>query len=86
LPELIVEAVASHHAPVLRPSIQLSAVVYLANCAVHLCGSAPVWEEQAFAARNAAAETLGLEPGKVEQMISGIERATQAMPQLMVAA
>jgi putative nucleotidyltransferase with HDIG domain len=86
LPELIVEAVAGHHAPVLKPSIQLSAVVYLANCAVHLCGSAPVWEEQAFAARNAAAETLGLEPGKVEQMISGIERATQAMPQLMVAA
>src|SRR5208337_3822240 len=54
LPELIVEAVADHHSPVLKPSIQLSALVYLANCAVHLCGAAPGWQAQAIQAKHTA--------------------------------
>jgi putative nucleotidyltransferase with HDIG domain len=86
LPELIVEAVADHHSPVLKPAIQLSAVVYLANCAVHLCGAAPGWEAQAIEAKNAAAAMLGLEVEKVEQIVSGIHDAMQTLPQLMVAA
>jgi putative nucleotidyltransferase with HDIG domain len=86
LPELIVEAVADHHSPVLKPAIQLSAVVYLANCAAHLCGAAPGWEAQAIQAKNTAAEVLGMDVEKVEQIVSGIQNAMQTLPQLMVAA
>jgi putative nucleotidyltransferase with HDIG domain len=86
LPELIVEAVADHHSPVLKPAIQLSAVVYLADCAVHLCGAAPGWQAQAVQVKNTAAEVLGLEVEKVEQIVSGIQCAVQTLPQFMVAA
>jgi putative nucleotidyltransferase with HDIG domain len=86
LPELIVDAVAGHHAPVLKPSIQLSALVYFANCAVHLCNTAPGWEAQAVQAKNTAAQVLGLDVEKVEQIISGIHTAMQNLPQLMAAA
>jgi putative nucleotidyltransferase with HDIG domain len=86
LPDPILEAVANHHAPVVKPAIQLSAVVYLANCATHLCGTAPGWEAQAIAAKNTAAEVLGMDVEKVGQIFSGIQDATQALPQLMVAA
>ena len=40
LPQMIVEGVANHHAPVAQPRGRLSAVVYLANCLAHLAGSA----------------------------------------------
>ena len=86
LPELIVEAVADHHSPVLKPAIQLSAVVYLANCAAHLCGTAPGWQAQAIQAKNTVAEVLGMDVEKVEQIVSGIQNAMQTLPQLMVAA
>ena len=86
LPEPIIEAVANHHSPVLKPAIQLSAVVYLANCAVHLCGAAPGWEAQAIQAKHTAAAVLGLEVEKVEQIVSGIQGAMQTLPQLLVAA
>ncbi|MGP8200389.1 MAG: HDOD domain-containing protein [Limisphaerales bacterium] len=86
LPELIVQAVADHHSPVIQPSIQLSAVVYLANSAVLLCGAAPGWEDQDVQAKNLAAATLGLDVEKVEQIVLGIQGAMQGLPQLMVAA
>jgi putative nucleotidyltransferase with HDIG domain len=86
LPELIVEAVADHHSPVLKPSIQLSALVYLANCAVHLSGTAPGWQAQAIQAKNTAALVLGMDVEKVEHIVSGIEGAMQTLPQLLVAA
>jgi putative nucleotidyltransferase with HDIG domain len=86
LPEPIIEAVANHHSPVLKPAIQLSAVVYLANCAARLCGTAPGWQTQAIQAKNTAAEVLGMDVEKVEQIVSGIQGAMQTLPQLMVAA
>jgi putative nucleotidyltransferase with HDIG domain len=85
LPEPIIEAAANHHSPVLKPAIQLSAVVYLANCAAHFCGAAPGWEAQAIQAKNTAAEVLGMDVEKVEQIVSGIQNAMQTLPQLMVA-
>jgi putative nucleotidyltransferase with HDIG domain len=86
LPELIVDAVADHHSPVLRPSIQLSAVVYLANGAVHLSGVSPGWPAQAEQIKTNLAETLGMKMEKVEQIVSGVEGAMQSTPQLMLAA
>jgi len=86
LPEPIIEAVANHHSPVLKPAIHLSAVVYLANCAAHLCGTAPGWQAQAIQAKNTVAEVLGMDVEKVEEIVSGIHGAMHMLPQLMVAA
>ncbi|MGA2176925.1 MAG: HDOD domain-containing protein [Verrucomicrobiota bacterium] len=82
-PEIIIEAVANHHAPVVRPAVQLSAVVYLSNCAAHLSGTAPGWDAYAVRANQTAAELLELEPGKVEQMIAGVQGAMKAANQFL---
>jgi putative nucleotidyltransferase with HDIG domain len=86
LPELIVDSVADHHAPVIKPSVQLSAVVYLANCAVHICAANPGWQAQAVQAKCAAAEALNMDLEKIEQIIAGVEGATQTLSQLLAAA
>jgi putative nucleotidyltransferase with HDIG domain len=86
LPEPIIEAVANHHSPVHNPKIRLSAVVYLANCAAHLCTTAPGRQDQAVQAKNTAAQTLDMDVKKVEQIVAGIHGAMHALPQLMVAA
>jgi putative nucleotidyltransferase with HDIG domain len=86
LPAPIIEAVRNHHAPLTEPSVQLSAVVYLANCAAHLSTSGPSWQAQADQAKQAAAEALGMDREKIEQMISGIHGAMQAVPMLVAAA
>ena len=39
LPEVIVEAAANHHRPILKPTPQVSAVVHLANRIAHLADS-----------------------------------------------
>ena len=86
LPELIVDAVAGHYSPVLKPSIQLSALVYLANVSVHLCGAAPGWQSSAAQEKLAAAAVLGLDSVKMDKIVSGVEAAIQTAPQLMMAA
>jgi putative nucleotidyltransferase with HDIG domain len=86
IPELIVDAVADHHAPVLKPSIQLSALVYLANCSVHICSAAPGWQTHTVQAKNTASLLLGIELERLEQVIAGIQGAIQAMPQQLLMA
>jgi len=86
LPNEIVEAVAHHHAPVTKPQLQLSAAVYLANCAAHLSGAGPGWEAHVIQVKNSASETLGMELPKVEEIISGIHNVMETLPQLMAAA
>ncbi len=79
LPEIIVEAVANHHAPVVQPSVRLSAVVYLSNCAAHLCGTAPGWDACAARAHEDAAALLGLEMETLGQMVAGVQGAMKAV-------
>jgi putative nucleotidyltransferase with HDIG domain len=89
LPEPIIEAVANHHAPVIKPDIQLSAVVYLADCAAHLSNSGsptPGWQAQADQAKQTAAQMLGMDMARLGQILSGIQDAMHALPQLMAAA
>jgi putative nucleotidyltransferase with HDIG domain len=84
LPEIIVEAVANHHAPNVRPVVQLSAVVYLANCAAHLAGPTPGGPELfALHASPRMAETMGLEIGKMEHLINGAHGAMKAVNQFL---
>lgn len=86
LPDSIVEAVANHHKPATEPAMQLSAVVYLANCAAHLSGAGTGWEAHVVQAKTAAAEMLGLDLPKVEDLINGIHSVMETLPQLMAAA
>jgi hypothetical protein len=86
LPETIVEAVANHHAPVIKPAIQLSALVYLANSAAHFSNTAPGWETSLMESNIASAKALGLDVKKVEQIVAGIQGAIQAFPPMMAAA
>jgi putative nucleotidyltransferase with HDIG domain len=85
-PELIVEAVANHHAPVTRPAVHLSAVVYLANCAVHCSGTGDGWETQLAESNQRSAEALGMDVKRVGEMVSGIHDAMQTLPQFRAAA
>jgi putative nucleotidyltransferase with HDIG domain len=85
VPEIIVEAVANHHAPVAKPEIQLSAVVYLANCAAYLSGAAPS-DAYAVHACQAAALALGMELKKVEMFIANVDGAMKGVNELIHAA
>jgi putative nucleotidyltransferase with HDIG domain len=86
LPELIIEAVANHHAPVVKPSTGLSAVVYLADRAFLPSGPAPDAEKLRGEANRVSAAVLGLGSNKVEQMVSRIHSALDILPQFEAAA
>jgi putative nucleotidyltransferase with HDIG domain len=84
LPEIIVEAVANHHAPVVQPMVQLSAVVYLADCAAHLAGPSAGGSD-AFALRPGpcVAELLSLQQERLEQMVASVHGAMKAANQFL---
>jgi putative nucleotidyltransferase with HDIG domain len=86
LPESIVGAVADHHSPVARPAVQLSAVVYLADCAALLSIPTPEREKRRAESNKTCAEVLGMDVNKVEQIVSGIHHAMQTLPQFKAAA
>jgi putative nucleotidyltransferase with HDIG domain len=86
LPEIIVEAVANHHAPVVKPGVQLSAVVYLADSAALLTDISAGCEERLAQSNAKSAEVLGLDVKRLEQMVSGIHSAMQTLPQFQAAA
>ena len=84
LPEIIIEAVANHHAPVVQPVVQLSAVVYLADCAAHHSGPSPGGSEAFATGLNpGVAELLGLRQERVEQIVMGIHAAMKAVNQFL---
>jgi len=69
LPDIIVEAVAHHHAPVSSPRPLASAVVHIADMLAHEIGSAPGWDAHAVRADEAAAASLGLHPEKIDRLM-----------------
>jgi putative nucleotidyltransferase with HDIG domain len=84
LPESIIEAVANHHAPVVRPVVQLSAVVYLADSAAYLSGPSPGGSDAfAFPPTPGMAELLGLRLEKVERIVTGVHGAMKAVNQFL---
>jgi putative nucleotidyltransferase with HDIG domain len=84
LPEIIIEAVANHHSPVVEPVVELSAVIYLADCAVHLAGPSPGGSD-AYALRPdpVLADLLGMKLEKVEQIVTGVHGAMKAVNQFL---
>ncbi len=77
LPEIIVEGVANHHAPVVEPRGRLSAVVHLANCLAHLAGSAPGWEAYALTAHSQVTAAFELTPEKLDALVLQVRESSE---------
>ena len=79
LPDEIVEAVANHHTPQLKPQPRLSSIVHVSNCLAHMVGSTIGWE--GYAGRTGAETNSALEitPEKLDDLvIASHEAAGQA--------
>jgi putative nucleotidyltransferase with HDIG domain len=86
VPEIICEAVADHHKPVIHPEPRLSALVYLANSAALLSVSGGGWDAYALRIQKELSETLELEVTRIEQLLLGVHSSLATVKQLMAAA
>lgn len=68
LPAVVIEAVAHHHAPVIQPQPQLSALIHVANLLAHEVGSAPGWSSFAVRAHEEVPEALGLDESAMQRL------------------
>lgn len=69
LPEVLIQATADHHQPVLTPRPQLSAVVHAADTIAHEAGTSPGWASFAVRAEEGSLEALELNRDAVENLI-----------------
>lgn len=69
LPELLIESVAHHHAPNLKPKPQLSSIVHVANAIALEAGPSPGWASYAMRVNESAIESLGLGQEDAESLI-----------------
>jgi len=69
MPAQIVEAVANHHQPVVKPVIQLSALTCLSDSLVHLAGSSPGWDSYALKVDPELGKALQLTAERVDLML-----------------
>ena len=83
LPEDVVEAVANHHQPILKPRPRLSVVTHLANCLAHLSGSAPGWDGYAVRISNDVVTCLEITPEQLEQMVVNVRDLFARVEQFM---
>ena len=83
LPEDVVEAVANHHQPILKPRPRLSVVTHLANCTAHLAGSAPGWDGYAARVNEAVVKELAIQPENIELMVASVRESFDRVDQFM---
>ena len=83
LPDDLVEAVANHHQPVLKPRPRLSVVTHLANCIAHLAGSAPGWDGYAVRINNEVVTSLEITPEQIEHLIITVRESFDRVDQFM---
>lgn len=79
----VVEAVANHHQPVLKPRPRLSVVTHLANGLAHLAGSAPGWDGYAMRISNEVVERLEITPEQVEKLVLTVRESFDRVDQFM---
>ena len=79
----VVEAVAHHHQPVLKPRPRLSVVTHLANGIAHLAGSAPGWDGYAMRISNEVVEHLEITPEQVEKLVITVRESFDHVDQFM---
>ena len=82
MPESIIEATANHHAPVLSPKPQLSAVVHVANCLAHEVGAGAGRDSHAVRVNEQAAVVLGIGPEKLALLMIDIYDSLARIEQL----
>jgi len=82
LPEIIVEAVAHHHRPVLTPRPRLSAVVHVADCLAHQLSSSPGWDAYALRVDERAVSSLGFSPEKIERLLISAHASLHCVEEL----
>lgn len=83
LPDEIVEAVANHHTPVSTPQPKLSSLIHTADCLAHLIGSNLGWEAFAVRADAGAAEALGINQDKLDELIIHAHESMSQVESLM---
>jgi putative nucleotidyltransferase with HDIG domain len=83
IPGKIVEAVANHHRPVLKPELCLSAVTCIANSIAHLAGSSPGWEAYAIRVDPVLIESLKLTPERVEMLTIAARESFGSIEQIL---
>jgi putative nucleotidyltransferase with HDIG domain len=79
----VVEAVAHHHQPVLKPRPRLSVVTHLANGLAHLAGSAPGWDGYAMRISPEVVERLEITPEQVEKLVLTVRESFDRVDQFM---
>ena len=79
LPDALVEATAHHHTPVAVPEVRLSALVHVANFAVHAVGASLGWESYAERAHEEVMDRLGVSGEQFERLCA---RVFEAMDQI----
>jgi len=72
LPDEIVEAVLNHHQPITKPELQLSAIIHVSDCLVHLIGTTSGWESYASMADTGVNQTLGITPQWLEGLMVSV--------------
>jgi putative nucleotidyltransferase with HDIG domain len=69
LPDVLIEAVANHHTPVVKPKPQISAIVHVADVIALEAGPSPGWASYAMRADEGAMDALHLGGADVERLI-----------------
>lgn len=83
LPELLIEAVANHHKPVVKPKPGLSAVVHVADVISLEAGPSPGWASFAMRADESAVEALGLGREDIERLIISAYDALEQVDEMV---
>jgi putative nucleotidyltransferase with HDIG domain len=83
LPEKIIEAVANHHQPMLKPHARLSVVTHLANHVAHLAGSAPGWDAYAIRVDPHVKRAFDLTEELLENMLIAVRESFSRVDQFI---
>lgn len=70
LPESIVEAVANHHRPVLKPEARLSVLVHIANAVAHHADTVPGQNSHDLKIADVVGKEFGISPEKLETIVA----------------
>lgn len=82
VPNLVVEAVASHHRPVFSPTPQLSAVTHVANRISHIFDNQPDSARYELKGEEPVAKALNLDQDAIAELLAVAARASKKAAEL----
>lgn len=83
LPASIVEAVAHHHRPVLKPEPRLSVLVHIANAVAHHSDTVPGQNSHDLKIAEAVDQDLGINAKKLEVIVADARQSLKRMNRFM---